>query len=155
MTDHIDKLRTLLRLRQRDVHRRTGEVTEAARAVVAAETECELAEARLAQAAQQHKDALTGRIEAPCDPLVGLFCERTETALARARERLATAEKSLHQALQDVSERRRQLLRAQARSGALETFLSRALRRHRRAADRRLTDDRASDFRPAIALAFA
>jgi chromosome segregation ATPase len=153
MTDRIDKLRTLLRLRQRDIDRRTGEVAEAARAVAAAEAGCKQAEARLAQALRHHEEALAGRIEAPCDPLVGLFCERTETALVRARERLAIVEKSLHQALEDVSEKRRQLLRAQARNGALETFLSRALRGHRRAIDRRLADDRASDFRPAMAFA--
>lgn len=155
MIDRIDKIRTLTRLRRRDVERCASKVADAARAAAEAEGVRERADAALARATRRHDEALAKRLRAPCDTLVGIFCRGTEAALDEARARLAAAEDTLHQAREESSEQRRRLLRAQARSDALEAFLSRALARHRRAADRRLTDDRANDHRLANRVAFA
>lgn len=155
MIDRIDKIRTLTRLRQRDVERCARKVIDAARAAAAADEERECADAALAQAMRRNDEALAKRLQAPCDTLIGEFCQGTEAALEEARTRLAAAEDASQQAHQEASEQRRRLLRAQGRSDALEAFLSRALARHRRVADRRLADDRANDHRLANRVAFA
>ena len=149
MSDSIDRIRTLARLRHRDVGRCVRKVADAARAAAEAEAKREQADAALTWATRRHNEALARRLQEPCDTLVGIFCQGTEAALDEACTRLAAANDALRQAREEASEQRRRLLRAQARSDALEAFLSRALARHRRAADRRLADDRANDHRPA------
>ena len=155
MIDHVERLRTLARLRRRDVERRTHELADAARALAAAEAERGRARSAVDREALRNEEALSRRLAAPGDELTAVFCRTTEAALAEASARLAAAQRTLEEAQAETAERRRRLLHAQARCQSLETILAKAAARQRRLADRRLVDEPASAWLPAAAGAFA
>ena len=155
MIDHVERLRTLIRLRHSDVERCTRELAEAAQALATAEAERRGAEAVVEQESLRHADAQSRRLEAPGDELTVVYCRTTEAALADANARLETADRTLSEAEADAAARRQRLLRAQVRCASLEAILAKAIARQRRAAERRLADEPAVALLPAATLAFA
>lgn len=152
MKDRIEKLKSLLRLRHREVERRTLDATAAARQLAEAEAGCARAENARSEALADHETALARRLDAPGDLLIGVYCRATEIALEEAQAALAAARTILAEASARAAEIRRLLLRAHARFDSLDALLRRTVARHRTTIDLRMMDDHGPGARPAHAL---
>jgi len=141
MRDRIEKLRTLVLLRHRDVERRTRDVAEAAQALTAAEAAMRAAEHACDAARLRLDRALHERVRDPADGQAHLFCQCCETGVGEADAALESSEEDVARAGALAAEARRALMRAQVRYDALSVALRRAQLGHRQARERRAQDD--------------
>jgi flagellar biosynthesis chaperone FliJ len=153
MSHRVEKLRTLVRLRRRNVDRRACAAAEGARAAEAAEIACRRVEAMVNEARRKQERALSERLRAPADPMIALFVRTSEATLSEARQQLRKAEIAMADAIDRAAALRQQWLRAQARLDALTGLLDRALLDSRRATERRRMDALAEGRRGAPAFA--
>ena len=75
MSDQIDQLKTIVRLRKRDLERCAHEVAAARQAIAAAQAQEEQAARACADALASRAAAMMERLRQPCDPLVQLHCQ--------------------------------------------------------------------------------
>lgn len=141
MSEKIDQLRTIERLRRRDIDRCETAVVDAREATSAAER----AEG---QAARAHERALFACTQArvdqtrqPCDPLVQLHCQATQDRADSAQQARIAASAALGEARAFAERMKQEWLRAQARHDAIMQELDAALRQSKRQAARRAEDD--------------
>lgn len=141
MSETIDQLRTILRLRKRDLDRCEKAVIDARGALSAAEAE-------EGQAARAHERALYACTQArvdqtrqPCDPLVQLHCQTTQDRADAAQQARIAASAALDEARVFAERMKQEWLRAQARNDAIMQELDMALRQAKRQAARRAEDD--------------
>lgn len=137
----IDALKTILRLRRRDLERCEREVAQARAQLVAAEVEegeaaraCSRADSSCAQAVEQ-------QAKQPCDPLVRLHAHATQAKAETARQLRAQARATLEEARQIAERLKHEWLRAQARHDAIRGELDRAVRQWKRQIARRAEDE--------------
>ncbi len=141
MTDQIDRLKTILRLRRRDVDRTEREVAEARRMMAAAQAEARDAAYACSRALTTCDQALAQQARQPCDPLVQLHCRASVTKAEAARQLRAQARAALDEAQALAESLKREWLRAQARHDAILGELERAVREWKRQLSRRVDED--------------
>lgn len=135
MSETIDQLRTILRLRKRDLDRCEAAALSAA-------------EAEEGQAARAHERALYACTRAradqtrqPCDPLVQLHCQATQDRADAAQQARIAASAAMGEARAFAERLKQEWLRAQARHDAIMQELDTALRQAKRQAARRAEDE--------------
>ncbi len=141
MSETIDQLRTILRLRKRDLDRCETAVMEARGALTLAETE----ERRAARAHERALYACTqARVDQtrqPCDPLVQLHCQATQDRADAAQQARIAASAAMGEARAFAERMKQEWLRAQGRHDAIMQELDGALRLSKRQAARRAEDE--------------
>lgn len=141
MTDRIDRLKTIMRLRRRDLDRSEREVAAARRTMVAAEAQASEASRACSRALSACDQAIAQQARHPCDPLVQLHCRASAAKADAAREWRAQARAALDEARALAETLKREWLRAQARHDAMMGELDRAVRDWKRQLSRRADDD--------------
>jgi len=141
MTDSIDRLRTILRLRKRDLDRCEQAAAAARKGVAAAEEREGEAARACTRAAAACEQALAQRLRQPADAMVQLHC-RVVAARADSMRRLRDqARDALQEARGAADGMRREWLRAQARHDVISSELERAIRRLQRHISRKADDE--------------
>ena len=141
MSDQIDQLKTIVRLRKRDLERCAHDVAAARQAIVAAQVQEEQAARACADALASRAAAMMERLRQPCDPLVQLHCQAV-SARAEASQLLRTqAGAALAEARALADRLKREWLRAQARHDAMLQELERAVQSWQRQVGRRAEDE--------------
>lgn len=143
MSGQIDKLKTLLRLRRRDVDRRAREAALAAAAVAAAEAARNEAQSAAAAAWAQRERAFADRLGAPADAHVAEYCGSCEQRVREATDAIGHAERAITEATDRAAAIRQHLRRAELRLEALSARLREVVVKHRRSVERRLADGHA------------
>lgn len=141
MSDTIDRLKTILRLRRRDLDRYEREVAEARRQMVAAEVEASEAAHACTRALTACDRAMAQQARQPCDPLVQLHCRASAAKAEAARQLRMQARAALDDARMLVEGVKREWVRAQARHDAIVGELDRAMRAWKRQMSRRADDE--------------
>lgn len=142
MTDTaIDGLKTILRLRRRDLDRCEREVAQARAQLVEAEAQESEAVRACSHALSTCERAVAQQAKQPCDPLVRLHAHATQAKAEAARQLRAQARATLEDARQLADRLKREWLRAQARHDAILGELERAIRQWKRQIGRRAEDD--------------
>jgi hypothetical protein len=141
MTDQIDRLKTILRLRRRDVDRYEREVAAARETMAAAEAQASDAAHACSRALSTCDQALAQQARQPCDPLVQLHCRASAAKAEAARQLRAQARATLDEARALAESLKREWLRAQARHDAILGELERAIREWKRQLSRRADED--------------
>jgi hypothetical protein len=141
MTDAIEQLETVVRLRWRDVDKAERAALRQRAALAAAEEADQAAAAhcRMARAAQQRAEA--ARAERPADPLVQLHCRLAAGQVAAADQQQIGASAALDDAARMADELKREVLRAHARHDAIRGELERLVRQRRRRIARRAEEE--------------
>lgn len=146
MSEKIDQLRTVLRLRKRDLDSCERAVADARQAVA-------VAEADEMKAARAHEKALYSCTQArvdqarqPCDPLVQLHCRATQERADMAQQLRGAASMALAEARSVADRVKREWLRAQARHDAIGQELETLVRQWKRQVARRAEEE----VRPSI-----
>lgn len=142
MTDNaIDGLKTILRLRRRDLDRCEREVAQARAQVAAAQAQEDAAAHACSRALSTCEQAVAQQAKQPCDPLVRLHAHATQARAEAARQLRAQARATLEEARQLADRLKREWLRAQARHDAILGELERAVRQWKRQIGRRAEED--------------
>ncbi|WP_311267657.1 hypothetical protein [Sphingobium sp. WCS2017Hpa-17] len=142
MSDNvIDGLKTILRLRRRDLDRCEREVAQARAQVAAAQAQEDAATHACSRALSTCEQAVAQQAKQPCDPLVRLHAHATQARAEAARQLRAQARATLEEARQLADQLKREWLRAQARHDAILGELERAMRQWKRQIARRAEDD--------------
>lgn len=152
MTQRIEDLRMIVRLRERDVEK-CEQAMEAARAEACrAETAARAASDALSRALASHDRALADRRETPANPHVQLHCQTCEAQCAARRDNRDEADAALVEACAEVEQRSTEWRRAQMRRDVLTEELRKALRAVKRQIARRLDEETGSGARRTMAL---
>lgn len=141
MTDRLDQMETLYRLRAREVDRQTRAVAAAVAASESAAGELARVEQHRQKAAETLDRARFDRARSPADDCVRFFVDACEARLADAQALFTKAREALDGARQHVFAARRMWLRAQGRYEALGRLLHQMKTKQRRGADRRAADE--------------
>jgi hypothetical protein len=141
MTEQIDQLNIILRLRKRDLDCCERAVAGARKDVAAAEAQEGEAAAAHARALSRCALALVEQAQTPCDPLVQLHCRAAKERADRAQQLRASASAALADARTMFDRLKREWLRAQARHDAILKELESAVRQWRRQVSRRADDE--------------
>lgn len=147
----IDALKTILRLRRRDLDRCERDVAQARAQLAAAEVQEGEADRACCRADISCEQAVAQQAKQPCDPLVRLHAHATQAKAEAARQLRAQARATLEEARQIADRLKREWLRAQARHDAIRGELDRAVRQWKRQTSRRAEDE----VRPAPMAALA
>lgn len=142
MSDNvIDGLKTILRLRRRDLDRCEREVAQARAQLVEAEVQESEAARACSHAFSTCEQAVAQQAKQPCDPLVRLHAHATQAKAEAARQLRAQARAALEEARVLADRLKREWLRAQARHDAILGELERAVRQWKRQIGRRAEED--------------
>ncbi|MCI4592609.1 hypothetical protein MOK15_21365 [Sphingobium sp. BYY-5] len=141
MTEQIDQLNTLLRLRKRDLECCEQAVVGARKHVSAAEMQQGNAAAAHALALSRCAKAMVEQAQTPCDPLVQLHCRAAKERADAAQQLRASASAALAEARAMFDGLKREWLRAQARHDAILKELENAVRQWKRRVSRRADDE--------------
>lgn len=141
MTDRLDQIETLHRLRAREVDRQTRAVAAAVAASERAADELARAEQHRQKAVETLDRARFDRARSPADDCIRYFVDACEARLADAQALFAKAREAFDRACEHVFAARRIWLRAQGRYEALGRLLHQIRMKQRRGADRRAADE--------------
>lgn len=141
MTDRLDQIETLHRLRAREVDRQARAVAAAVAASENAAGELMQAEQHRQTAAEMLDRARFNRARTPADDCIRFFVDTCEARLADAQTLFAKARETLDRAREHVLAVRRLWLRAQGRYEALGRLLHEIRAKQRRSMDRRAADE--------------
>ena len=141
MTDTIDRLKTIVRLRRRDLDRYERDMAAAHRQMASAEEEAQEAAHACTRALTACDSAMAQQARQPCDPLVQLHCLASAARAEAARQLRAQARSALDDARTLAEGLKREWARAQARHDAIVGELDRAVRAWKRQMSRRADDE--------------
>lgn len=141
MTDKIDQLKTIVRLRRRDLDRYEREVATARQQMAVAEAEASAAAQACTRALATSEKAMAQQARQPCDPLVQLHCRASAARAEAARQLRAQARAALDEAHKLADRLKREWMRAQVRHDAIVGELDRAIREWKRQLSRRAEAD--------------
>ncbi|ETI63849.1 hypothetical protein C100_10500 [Sphingobium sp. C100] len=141
MSDQIDRLRTIMKLRKRDLERCQREVAAARQEVAAAQVQEEQAARACAMALSKRAAALMEQVRQPCDPLVQLHCQAVSARADASQQVRAQAGAVLAEARVMADRLKREWLRAQARHDAIFKELERAIQQWQRQVSRRAEEE--------------
>lgn len=141
MTNRLDQIETLHRLRARDVDRQTRAVAVAVAASESAAGELARAEQHRQEAAETLDRARFERARSPADDCIRFFVEACEARLAEAQALITKAREAFDRSREHVFTARRMWLRAQGRYEALGRLVHQTRAKHRRSTDRRAADE--------------
>jgi len=151
MNEDIASLKTILRLRERDLERCERAAAAARKEVMEAER-CESAAASACnRATAACEQAMATQLRTPGDPLVQLHCKAVAARVDSARACLGQARTALQEACALADNVRHEWLRARARRDAIASQLERAVQQWRRHLNRKAEEDQPPFCRPAAA----
>lgn len=141
MTDKIDRLKTILRLRRRDLDRYERGVAVARKQMAVAEAAARAAAQDCTRALTLCASALAQQALQPCDPLVQLHCRASAAKADAARQLRTQAGTALDEAHMLANRLKHEWMQAQVRHDAIVRELDCAVREWKRQLSRRADAD--------------